>query len=300
MEKKQKDIEELHDVCMICKKESKHKNSCLYWHKNTTTNEIWVWCSGKCQRAYSIYQYSYITGISITDLLKNNTIITENKNTSIEKIEWPDSFKFLSSPESKRAIEYLKSRNITLMDNLFFDSKRQGIVFPYYFEDIFAGAQIRFINNTSKTETFSKITTITGTKISNLFFYWNQAPLPSAVKYIVITEGAFNAISLQQSLNHYYGGLLTNPFKCIALSGSNLSDYHAEKLRNLISEGYKIIAAPDSDMAGLKMLKKMQTQHACTHYSMVDIVDKDWNDLLIIRGHLLAKYFLSKLRSVYE
>jgi DNA primase len=285
---------------MICKKH-KHKNACLYWHLNPDTKEIWCWCTGKCQRSYSIYEYCYLTGIKINEIVKGDIPITENENKEIEKIEWPNNFKFLSDPNSKKALEYLEKRNLKLIEGLFYDSSREGIVFPYYYDDQFAGAQIRFLNpKISEDGHTQKISTIPGTRVSNLFFNWNQKPFSKNIKHIVITEGAFNAISLQQALNHYYGGRLDNPFKCIALSGSNVSDYHAEKLRKLIKLDYNIISAPDNDEAGLKMLKKMIDKFACTHYSLIEEVGKDWNDLLIEKDYKLAKYFLKNMRSLNE
>ena len=222
----------------------------------------------------------------------------EAAENEVNAMEWPRSFLNLSDPAAKFGVEYIKSRGLNPMNDMYYDSSRKGIVFPYYLENTFVGAQIRFIEPKIMEDGKPfKISTLPGTRLGYVFWGWSQNQLPSMVKYIVVTEGAFNAAALQQALNSKFGNLLKNPYKCIALSGSGVSGYQADKLKDLISLGTKVIAAPDSDDAGIKMLDKLRKLEACTHYSLVDDGSKDWNDKIRDLGvEGLAGYFIKNLR----
>src|SRR5581483_11268109 len=116
---------------------------------------------------------------------------------------------------------------------------------------------------------------------------------------VVVCEGAFNALSIQQALNKVYGGIYRNPWRVVACSGSGATAHHTEALKELKDQGLKIIAAPDTDEAGLKMLRKMYDAECITHSCLTMEQNVDWNDLLKRVGHdALAKYFLSNVKSV--
>lgn len=281
--------------CLICK--GGKKNDCIYWHKDESTGDIWCYCTGKCQRGYSIFEYCHEAGISLSDLLKSNLTFEEAQDNRVNAIAWPRKFVGLSDPLAKEGVEYLRSRMIEPANDMYFDHEWKGIVFPYYYENTFVGAQIRLINPWRMEDGDEvKITTLPGTRLGYLFYGWNQGQFLSNIKAIIVTEGALNSISLQQALNKSYGGMLKNPFKCIATSGSGLSDHQAEKLKDITNLGYKVIAAPDNDEAGLKMLDKLRNRNCCTHYALVDEDGKDWNDLLKADDVNLSEYFLKRVR----
>ena len=75
------------------------------------------------------------------------------------------------------------------------------------------------------------------------------------------------------------------------------SSYLISNYRSLIENGYKVIAAPDNDEAGLKMLTKIQNAGACTHYALVREDNKDWNDILKEQGDELGPYFVKSIKS---
>ena len=54
--------------CLICQR----KNDTLHWHIDAETGAIWVWCQGKCQRGYSLYEYCRQAGVSLKELLKGD------------------------------------------------------------------------------------------------------------------------------------------------------------------------------------------------------------------------------------
>jgi hypothetical protein len=279
--------------CLICKR----KNETLYFHEDPETGEIWVWCTGKCQRGYSIYEYCHEAGISLSEFLKTDLNFTEASTNEVKAMDWPRSFLSLSDRDAQPGVDYIRSRGLRPSDGMYYDSLREGVVFPYYFQNTYVGAQVRFLvpKNTVDNEMW-KITTLPGTRLGYLFYGWSQVAFNSIIRYVVVTEGAFNALSIQQALNDHYGGMLKNPFKCIATSGSGVSNHHIETLKGLIENGYKVIAAPDSDQAGLKMLTKMQNAGACTHYALVDVDGKDWNNLLSEGDVNLSEYFVGRIK----
>lgn len=265
--------------CLICK--GGKKNDCLYAHKDPDTGEIWLWCQGKCQRGYSLYDYCNLAGISLKEFLSLGLKFEEAQDMEVSAMSWPRSFHALSDPRASRGVAYLKSRGLINPPEMYYDSERDGIVLPYYFQNTFVGAQIRFIEPKKDEDGNDwKITTLPGTRLGYLFWGWSQQPMSTNVKYVIVAEGAINAASLQQALNAKYGNLLKNPYRCISTSGASISRYHSEKLRELIESGTKVIAAFDNDEAGLKAFDKMATAGACTHYSFVREEGVDWNDIL--------------------
>ncbi len=282
--------------CGICK--DFRGNECLYWHFDDKSSSIWCYCVGKCKRGYSITEYCTLAGISLHDLLKQDFIFEDSKSKELTKMPWPATFISLSDPRAKEGLDYIRSRSIEPDTDLYYDSYRNGIVFPYYYGSTFVGAQIRLINPIAYEEEDykQKIVTITGTKTGLLFYGWNQDILPTDVKYVVITEGSFNSLALKQSLK----GLPNYAaYHFISTSGSGLTKHQLEVLSGLKQNGFKIIAAPDSDEAGLKMLEKMMTNSVITHASLTNDTEKDWNDLLVQGGKdLIVQTFLSNLRKV--
>ncbi len=282
--------------CLICK--GGKKNDCLYWHIDEKTGLPWVWCSGKCQRGYSLKQYCAIAGVDLDEFIKNGIQVVDSNSYEINAMKFPENFVTLGDSRAIEGVEYLNSRKISASNDLYYDIDREGIVFPYYYENVFVGAQVRFIRE-KKTEDGDawKITTIPGTRLSLLFYGWNQSPLIPHIKGLIVTEGAFNAISIQQVLDSEHGGSFNNPWKAVAMSGSGVSDYQAQVMRELVESGYKVVAAPDYDEAGIKMLKKLAEKKAVTHFSMT-YSSKDWNDLLIEDEQMLLNTFLSNISKI--
>jgi hypothetical protein len=291
--------------CLVCLKVTeKVRNETLYWHvdkdiSNSKGLGIWCWCN-RCERAYSIEDYTRRAGLSLAEFLKQDFNFKEASPNEVQKIEWPKSFIPLFDSRAEKGVRYLKSRGIDLDDNMFYDLTREGIVFPYHFDTVFCGAQIRLIEPWKYNDgNERKIDTLPGTRVGLLFYNWNQQPFAPNIKAVIITEGAFNTLSIQQALNNMYGSHIKNPFKCIALSGSSVTKHHLEVLNQLKKDGYKIICAPDSDEAGFKMLKKFIDNDALTHFVLTNDPKKDWNDIAdSMTKEEFAKWFLGNVQNV--
>ena len=277
--------------CLICNP----RNRTLYWHVDQKTGKPWCYCN-KCDRGYSLEQYCEQADISPDELLTGDFYIEEDKTNEVQAQTWPHSFIPLSDPRATKGVEYVKSRCLTTDGDMYYDMEEEGIVFPYYYGNHFCGAQVRFIEDRIQEDGVKwKITTMPGTRLGLLFYGWNQEKLMPNVKGIVITEGAFNALAIQQSLNQAYGGISKSPWRVFACSGSGVSEYQKETLKDLKTKGYKVVVAPDTDEAGFRMYEKIAD--CVTHYAFTQDTDKDWNDILKDRGHLgLAKFFISSIK----
>jgi len=284
--------------CLICK--DGRKNDCLHWHIDSETGDIWVWCQGICQRGYSLYSYCHTAGISVADLLKGEFDFHESTPNEVRKMEWPSWYLPLSDPRSQKGVDYIASRGLTPEGDMYYDSEKDGIVFPYYFGNHFVGAQTRFITPwTDKDNVEHKIDTIPGTRLGLVFYGWNQERFMGDVKGIFVTEGSFNALSISQSFNKVYKGAINSPWRAIACSGSGATKHQTEVLKELKDSGLKIVIAPDSDEAGLKMLKKFKDAGAMTHYALTGDSSKDWNDMAKeLDSEEFARYVLSKVKSL--
>lgn len=285
--------------CLICK--DGRKNDCLHWHIDQETGEIWVWCQGKCQRGYSLRSYCYNAGIDMPEFLKGEFDFKEAPPNEVSLMEWPSRFIPLSDPRSHPAIDYIKSRGLKTEGDMYYDIERNGVVFPYYFDNHFVGAQTRFIvPRVHPDGEVQKMDTLPGTRLGLLFYGWNQSRFVGNVKGVIVTEGAFNAISVNQALNMAYGGISNNPWRAVACSGSGASKAHTDALKELKDQGMKIIVAPDFDDAGMKMLKKFKESDTATHYALTGC-NEDWNEVLRRMGHEdFAKFFLSTVKKINE
>lgn len=284
--------------CLICKR----KNDTLHWHIDPDTKHIWVWCNGKCQRGYSLFDYCKHAGVSLKELLQCEFDFKESTPNEVRKMDWPAWFIPLTDSRAQKGVEYIKSRGLSLDGDMYYDLDDEAIVFPYYFQGVFVGAQMRLLTPIMNEEgEVQKMDTLPGTRLGYLFYNWSQEPLPAQVKGVIVTEGAFNSIAIQQALNLMYGGIIKNPWRVIAASGSGASDHQRETMKELKDAGYKIVVAPDTDEAGLKMLKKFKETDSMTHWAMTGDTEKDWNDVLKEMGHAeFAKYFISRIQSVKE
>jgi hypothetical protein len=108
------------------------------------TGEIWLWCN-KYARGYSLYSYCHEAGISLKDFLKNDFEFQESRPNEVNAVEFPSWFITLSDPRAAKAVEYIKSRGLKIEGDMYYDTVQDGIVFPYYFDSTFVGAQVRFI-----------------------------------------------------------------------------------------------------------------------------------------------------------
>ncbi len=286
--------------CLICKP----KNRSIYWHKNPENHPkdpggIWGFCN-KCDRGYSLEYYCHKAGITLIEFLSGDFNYEEARPNEVSAMNWPTNFIPLSDPRANPGVEYVKSRGLNLDGDLYYDMDEEGIVFPYYFGSHFCGAQIRFLKERIREDGSAwKITTIPGTRLGLLFGMWNQDNFLTDIKAVVVCEGYFNALSLQQAFNIRYGGISRNPWKFVASSGSGLSDHQAETLKELKERGLKIIGAADTDEAGFKMIKKMQDLECITHYAFTSDTDSDWNNVLQIQGHeVLASEFLLAIKKI--
>ena len=293
------DLEISTKKCLICNKGL--RNNTCHWHSDPDSGDIWVWCT-KCTRGYSIYQYCALAGLTLAEFLKNDFEFEEARSNEVQKMAWPKSFIPLYDPRAQKGVDYLKSRGVDPDEGMYYDTQREGIVFPLYYEEAFVGAQVRLITPwVDENGDERKIDTIPGSRLGLLFAGWNQTPFRTNIKAVIVCEGAINAMSLQQAFNEMYGGILNNPFKAIACSGSGVSAHHLETLKDLKDQGFRIISAGDSDVAGLMMLSKLTAADAITHYALTEDDEMDWNDLLIIRGKKqLAKFFLQVVKHVGE
>jgi hypothetical protein len=283
--------------CLICRP----KNRTIYFHLDEKTGLPWLWCN-KCDRGYSLKQYCETAGIDIDDFLVGEFHIEDGKHDEVNAMAWPHNFVVLSDPRAKKGVDYINSRGISAEADIYYDIDQEGIVFPYYLDNYFCGAQIRFLKERQNEQGDNwKITTLPGTRLGLLFYGWNQGKLLPQVKGVIVTEGAFNSISIQQSLNEAYGGVSNCPWRVFACSGSGLSSFQAEELKRLKDSGYKVIGAPDTDEAGFKMLSKMIEHDCISHYVMVDEEGRDWNDLLKLYGRrYLAKYVIKGIKPINE
>lgn len=286
--------------CLLCHPGRVKKNDTLHWHMDPDTGALWVYCVGVCQRGYSIEEYTAKAGLSLAEFLKQDFDIREAPPNEVNKMAWPVNFVPLFDSRAKIGLSYLNSRNIEPDQDLFYDIQRKGIVFPYSFHDVFCGAQIRLIEPwIDKDGNERKVDTLPGTRLGLLFYGWNQKPLPAHVTTVVVTEGAFNSISIQQALNTLYGGIHKSKWRCVALSGSGASKHHIETLRELKDNGTNIVVAPDSDSAGVKMFRKIHAAGAATHYAFTDDQRIDWNDARLTMNNIdYVKWFFSKIRKV--
>lgn len=283
--------------CLICNKGK--KNRVLYWHIDPDTADIWCWCS-KCSRGYSLQQYCTLAGLSLKQFLTLDFDFQEAKDNEVNRMDWPRHFVSLADPKSKPAIQYLEERGIDVADGMYYDTNRKGIVFPYFFGQHFVGAQIRLIEPWVDDDgEVRKIDTMPGTRLGLLFYNWNQEKFMTDIKGVIVTEGAFNALSIQQSLNDAYGGYMNNPWKCVAASGSGASGHQIETVKELKDAGIKVVIAPDSDDAGMKMMKKFVAADAVTHYALTGDDRVDWNDAVKAMGKVdFAKWIMGNIKNV--
>lgn len=279
--------------CLICKR----PNATLHWHKDTDTGDIWVWCQGICQRGYSLRQYCHMAEVSLPDFLKGNFDFKESTPNELQVMKWPIKFLPLSDPRAQKGVDYVLGRGLNLDGDMYYDIEREGIVFPYYFENHFCGAQIRFIKTRiNKDGDEQKIDTLPGTRLGMLFGLWNQSKFITNVKAVGVCEGYFNALALQQAFNLKYGGVNNNPWKFICTSGCNVTKHHQEVLQELASQNVKIIGSYDADEAGMEGLAKMLKTDSASYISTTRDNSKDWNDVLKEEGHeAVAKKFLANM-----
>lgn len=279
----------------MCKK----SNNTLHWHKDPDSGDLWVYCVGKCQRGYSLRSYCHHAGISLPEFLKGEFDFKEAPPNELQVMSWPARFIPLSDPRSQPAVDYIKSRGLSPEGDMYYDVERDGIVFPYYFENHFVGAQTRYIVPKIHPDgEVQKMDTLPGTRLGLVFYGWNQQRFIGNVKAIVVCEGAFNALSINQALNLAHGGVAYNPWRAIACSGAGATKYHQEALKELKEKGMKIVVAPDNDDAGMKMLKKFRDAEACTHYALTGQTE-DWNDKAKELGPKeFAKFFLSTVKKI--
>lgn len=283
--------------CLICQP----KNRTLYWHKNKD-GTIWAYCN-KCDRGYSFKQYCSLAGIDDPEaFLSGRFYVEEAADSQVNALPWPAHFIPLSDPRAQAGVDYIKSRGLTTNGDMYYDMEENGIVFPYYFENQFCGAQVRFIEPRTREDGSEwKITTLSGTRLGLLFYGWNQTRFMGNVKGVVVVEGAFNAISINQALNVVYGGIANNPWRAIACSGSGATEHQKQAIKELREQGIKTIIAPDTDDAGKKMWLKFVNYGAASHFAFTRIIDTDWNDCLKTMGHKeFAKFFLSQIEQIND
>lgn len=275
--------------CLICQP----RNRTLYWHENDDeqiavklaqgykkVEKYWCYCN-KCDRAYTLSQYCDEAGIDMQEFLESwDMTFQEAKPDEVSAMAWPHNFIPLSDPRAQKGVDYIKSRGLSIDGDMYYDMKEEGIVFPYYVENHFCGAQVRFLNaRLNEDGSEWKVTTIPGTRLGLLFYGWNQGKFLAQVKGLIVTEGAFNALSIQQALNVIYNGVAHNPWRVIACSGSGATEHQAEALKQLKDSGLKVVVAPDTDEAGMKMYQKFQEADCVTHYAFTGDTTKDWNDV---------------------
>ena len=236
----------------------------------------------------------------MTEFLTGDFHMQEAQEDTVQAMAWPSSFIPLSDPRAEKGVEYIKSRGLTLDGDMYYDLNEEGIVFPYYVENHFCGAQVRFIEQrVNEDGDVWKITTLPGTRLGLMFYGWNQGKLLAQIKGLIVCEGAFNALSIQQALNQAYGGVSRNPWRCIACSGSGATESQREALKELKDRGIKIVIAPDTDEAGMKMYQKFVESDTATHSAFTGDTEKDWNSVLQELGHKeFAKFVIKSITPI--
>ena len=284
--------------CLICNGDKKHANDTIYWHQDKDTGDIWAFCN-KCDRGYGIRHYCHMAEISLPEFLKGEFDFIEAASNEITRMEWPQAFVPLSDFRAKDGLAYLKQRGLSPIGDMYYDIQDRGIVFPYYYDNVFCGAQVRFLKErVNKDGDVWKITTMPGTRLGLVIYAYNQTNIMPHVKGFIVTEGAFNALSIQQSLDKIAGGAYKSPWKAVACSGSGGSIHQLEVFKELIGRGYKVVCAPDNDEAGLKMFKKYVKNRALTHFALTDDAN-DWNSVLQKIGHdKMTRYFFERVKKV--
>lgn len=293
--------------CLICQP----RNRTLYWHENDeetiaanvakgySADKFWCYCN-KCDRAYSLSQYCEIADIDMAEFLTGNFHVQEAQPNEVTAMAWPHSFVPMSDPRAEKGVQYVKSRGLNVDGDMYYDLNEEGIVFPYYVDNHFCGAQIRFIETRINDEGDEwKITTLPGTRLGLLFYGWNQSKLLAQIKGVIVCEGAFNALSIQQALNSVYGGVSRCPWRVIACSGSGATEMQRAALKELKESGIKVVIAPDTDEAGMKMYNKYVEAGCATHYAFTGDTTKDWNDMLKELGHKeFAKFVIKSITPI--
>lgn len=282
--------------CAICKR----PNQTLHWHTDPDTGDIWVWCNGRCQRGYSLRSYCHTAGIDLGEFLNGEFDFQEATPNEVSRLEWPQYFVSLSDPRAKKGVEYIESRGLEVKGDMYYDIDKEAIVFPYYYSSVFVGAQTRLLQPwVDKDGDVTKMLTLPGTRLGLVFYNWNQEPFVTNIKGVIVCEGAFNAITIQQVLDKSFGGVLRNPFKVVATSGCGTTKHQLEKLAELKEAGKKIIVAFDSDEPGLKGVRKFIESGVATHHALTADTDKDWNDILKEEGfENTAKIFMASIQKV--
>lgn len=284
--------------CLICN--GGRSNDTLYWHSDPEVDggAIWCWCN-KCNRGYSIRSYCYQAGISLSEFLKGDFDFKEAKDKEITVQEWPKRFIPLSDPRANLGVDYVKSRGLSLQGDMYYDIEKNGIVFPYYYQNSFVGAQTRFIIPRIHPDgEVQKMDTLPGTRLGLLVYGWNQDKFVGDVKSVIITEGSFDCISINQALNVVYGGINSNPWRSVSCSGAGATKHHLEIFKELKEQGFKVVVAPDTDDAGMKMLKKFLEAESATHYALTGRTE-DWNACLKEMGHKeFANFFINKIKKI--
>lgn len=236
------------------------------------------------------------------EFLKNHIDFKEATPNEVQKMEWPRWYLPLSDPRSKPGVDYIRDvRGLQPAEGMYYDSNRNGIVFPYYFGNVFVGAQTRFIDTfTDADGTERKIDTLPGSRLGLLFYNWNQVDTLPSIRGFIVTEDAFDTQAIQQATNAAFGGITKNPWRAIACSGSGATTHHLETMKEMRLKGYKIILAPDADEAGVKMLEKFSAADAITHCVSPGSATKDWNDLYreIDDPKNFIKWLMGRIESV--
>ena len=159
---------------------------------------------------------------TVSEFLKNKISFKEATPNEVTKMEWPRSFIPLSDPRAQPGIDYLKNeRGLLPGDGMYYDVDREGIAFPYFFGDIFVGAQIRFLSPWEDKEgRIRKIDTLPGTRLGLVFQGFSQTGFMANIKGIIVVEGAFDMQALQQAFYAAYGGATICPWRVISCRGS--------------------------------------------------------------------------------
>ncbi|CAM6003887.1 unnamed protein product [Sphagnum balticum] len=260
---------------------------------------MWVYCVGKCQRGYSIRSYCYHAGIDLPEFLKGDFDFKEAPPNELQVMNWPARYIPLSDTRAEAGIEYIRGRGLTLEGDWYYDIERNGIVFPYYFDNHFCGAQVRFIEPRVHPDgEVQKMDTLPSTRLGLLIYNWNQQRFVGNVKGVIVTEGSFDCISINQALNLAYGGISNNPWRAVSCSGAGATKHHLEAFKELKEQGLKVVVAGDFDDAGMKMLKKFKDASAATHYALTERTE-DWNACLEEMGHEeFAKFFIRCIKKI--
>jgi DNA primase len=266
-----------HARCVLCGDSKKSKNK-RRWHMEYNNGQPFYHCFN-CERSGSFLElYSELKGISISDAKKElfkfdsqhlvQLLSPRKKEKIVKEIEYenhdyvledcigvddvPDGV--IQAQYQKELFSFIEERKIPLDFKLFVAYKgeyKDRIIIPIYEDGNIVYFQARALQETSYGQKYKNPTLQKGNIILNKENF-------DRTKYIIVTEGLFDAAQLE-----------TQGTSCL---GASVNDTFLASLLPLTDIG--VIIALDNDKAGIdgikKILKESKYQHLLKYFMMPD------------------------------